>query len=56
MYSPIKLPNFQVLGDRLPTWADRENLPYVEATIAEMHRKTPIGKTRTVAEYTVECD
>ena len=33
----------QVLGERLPTMADRPRLPYVDATIAEIMRIRTIG-------------
>ena len=29
--------------ERLPSWNDEENLPYIRATIKEIHRWSPIG-------------
>ena len=34
----------RVVGtDRLPTFADRDNLPYLEALVSEVHRWMPVS-------------
>jgi cytochrome P450 len=33
----------QVVGDRLPGWEDRPNLPYIEAVVNEIHRWSPMS-------------
>ena len=39
----------RVIGsDRLPTFADRENLPYLEALVSEVHRWTPVTPLGTL--------
>ena len=38
----------RVVGtDRLPTFADRENLPYLEALVTEVHRWNPVAPMGT---------
>ena len=46
----------RVIGkDRLPRFADRENLPYLEALIKEVHRWNPVTPLGASNSYYVAC-
>jgi len=43
--------DYQVIGDRVVTYADRSELPYINATLTEIHRLAVISRL----PYTLFC-